>query len=311
MTRNFELQFVWQVFLGTADIDFSGKDTKIAVKVLKQGSGDEVKEDFEKELHVMSQLIHPNILRLLAKYVEDEPYCMIFEFMRLGDLNRFIRLAEIGTCSNIPDDDVSIPDPDTSIGSKLFTVSIADLCNVVEQICCGLAYLGRERFVHRDIATRNCLVGEDLVVKVADFGLSRSVYTSDYYRLVYIRLPLYRYVSFVPLFRASGGSLLPIRWMAPESITYGKFTDKSDVWSFGVLVWEVFTLGKQPYYGWSNEEVITRVRNGATLPPPDNFCPATMRSVMKQCWIPTPEERPDAQSLLKFLEANMTNSGEQ
>lgn len=90
--------------------------------------------------------------------------------------------------------------------------------------------------------------------------------------------------------------------MAPESILYGKFTDKSDVWSFGVLVWEVFTLGKQPYYGWSNEDVVNRVKIGATLPPPDDFCPDNMRSVMKKCWTHDPEERPTAQSLLDFLE---------
>lgn len=272
-----------QVYLGTADIDCSGKDTKVAVKVLKQGSGDDVQEDFEKELLAMAQLSHPNILRLLARYVEDEPYCMVFEFMRLGDLHRFLRLTQIGTCRYIPDDDVPLPDSDISIESKLFAVTIADLCNIVKQVCCGLAYLGKEKLVHRDIATRNCLVGEDLVTKIADFGLSRNVYTSDYYRI-------------------SGGSMLPIRWMAPESITYGKFTIKSDVWSFGVLVWEVFTLGKQPYYGLSNEEVITNVRNGATLPSPDDFCPDTMRLVMKQCWTQTPEERPDAESLLSLLE---------
>ncbi|OQR70287.1 BDNF/NT-3 growth factors receptor-like [Tropilaelaps mercedesae] len=98
-----------------------------------------------------------------------------------------------------------------------------------------MLYLSVQHFVHRDLATRNCLVGDNLCVKISDFGMSRDVYTCDYYKI-------------------GGSRMLPVRWMAPESIMYGKFTLESDIWSYGVVLWETFTFGKQPYYGHSNEE---------------------------------------------------------
>lgn len=99
-----------------------------------------------------------------------------------------------------------------------------------------MTYLSAQRFVHRDLACRNCLVGSGLVVKIADFGMSRDIYTCDYYKI-------------------GGSRLLPVRWMSPESVIYGRFTLETDIWSFGVVLWEVFSYGKQPYYGHTNEEV--------------------------------------------------------
>jgi receptor tyrosine kinase-like orphan receptor 1 len=104
-----------------------------------------------------------------------------------------------------------------------------------------MEFLSGHHYVHRDLAARNCLVGENLTVKISDFGLSRDIYAVDYYRV-------------------QSKSLLPVRWMPPESILYGKFTSESDVWSFGVVLWEIYSFGLQPYYGYSNQEVIEMVR---------------------------------------------------
>ena len=110
------------------------------------------------------------------------------------------------------------------------------------QLARGLDYLSKKRFVHRDIATRNCLVDSQFVCKISDFGLSRDVYGSGYYGL------------------GGKSSLLPVRWMSSESLLYGRVTVKSDVCSYGVLMWEVFTFATQPYFGASNQEAIDNIQ---------------------------------------------------
>lgn len=135
-----------------------------------------------------------------------------------------------------------------------------------------MEYLSSHHFVHRDLAARNVLVGEGLIVKISDFGLSRDIYSSDYYRV-------------------QSKSLLPVRWMPPESIMYGKFTTDSDVWSFGVVLWEVFSFGLQPYFGYSNQEVIEMIRSRQLLPQPED-CPGRIYGLMVECWNEIPARRP-------------------
>jgi len=135
-----------------------------------------------------------------------------------------------------------------------------------------MEYLASHHYVHRDLAARNCLVGDNLSVKISDFGLSRDVYAADYYRI-------------------QSKSLLPVRWMPPEGILYGKFTTASDVWSFGVVLWEIYSYGLQPYYGYSNQEVIEMIRSRQLLPCPED-CPSRMYAFMVECWHEVPTRRP-------------------
>ncbi|ROT61155.1 putative high affinity nerve growth factor receptor-like, partial [Penaeus vannamei] len=176
-----------------------------------------------REVEIMSAFRHENIVSLIGIVATDaggRPW-MVFEFMPYGDLAEVLRSCNKQFYSN--------DSPVKSLGKE-------DLLSMSVQIASGMEYLSSQHFVHRDLACRNCLVGENLCVKISDFGMSRDVYTCDYYKV-------------------GGSRMLPVRWMAPESIMYGKFTLESDVWSFGVVLWEIYSFGKQPYYGNSNEHV--------------------------------------------------------
>lgn len=129
-------------------------------------------------------------------------------------------------------------------------LTFQDLISMCVDIASGCRYLEEMHFVHRDLACRNCLVSSvertNRVVKIGDFGLTRDVYKSDYYR-------------------KDGEGLLPVRWMAPESLVYGVYTSQSDVWAFGITCWEIMTLGQQPYQARTNLEVLNFVQNGGRL----------------------------------------------
>nr|CAD7415822.1 unnamed protein product [Timema poppensis] len=149
----------------------------------------------------------------------------------------------------------------------------------------GCRYLEEMHFVHRDLACRNCLVSSSdprlRVVKIGDFGLARDIYKNDYYR-------------------KEGEGLLPVRWMAPESLVDGVFTSQSDMWAFGVLVWEIMTLGQQPYPARTNLEVLHYVRTGGRLGRPSN-CPEELHQLMLKCWSYNPESRPTFKYCLDVL----------
>lgn len=158
---------------------------------------------------------------------------------------------------------------------------LLDMCI---QVCKGMAYLERHNYIHRDLAARNCLVGSENVVKVADFGLARYVLDDEY--------------------TSSGGAKFPIKWAPPEVLHYTRFSSKSDVWAYGVLMWEVFTCGKMPYGRLKNAEVVERVQRGIVLERPPR-CPEKIYAVKQMCWASNADDRPSFRSLkeeLKLLE---------
>uniref|UniRef100_A0A8C4QED1 non-specific protein-tyrosine kinase n=1 Tax=Eptatretus burgeri TaxID=7764 RepID=A0A8C4QED1_EPTBU len=161
-----------------------------------------------------------------------------------------------------------------------FSLDLATLILYIYQLSTALTYLESKKIVHRDIAARNVLVSAIDFVKLADFGLSRHMEDDSYYK-------------------ASKGKL-PIKWMAPESINFRRFTTASDVWMFGVCMWEVLMLGVKPFQGVKNSEVVGRIEGGERLAMPRD-CPPTLYSVMSKCWSYEPMQRPGFQELTQQL----------
>ncbi|XP_041368248.1 discoidin domain-containing receptor 2-like isoform X2 [Gigantopelta aegis] len=248
----------------------------VAVKMLRPNADDRARADFHKEVKIMSQLKDPNIVHVLGVCTREEPLCMIVEYMKYGDLNQFIL--------------EHVPESPVAEATNAKTLSYGCLIFIASQIASGMKYLESLNMVHRDLATRNCLVGTNYLIKISDFGMSRSLYSADYYRI-------------------EGRAVLPIRWMAWESILLGKFTTKSDVWSFAVTLWEVLTFNKdQPYDVLTDEQVIENAghyyRNDnlqVYLPQPPN-CPKEIYDLMRECWNRQESERPTFREIHMFLQ---------
>ena len=168
---------------------------KVAVKLLKAGVDKNIEKEFMKEVRVMARLQHDNVVQLLG-ICEEEPKCMVVEYMENGDLNQFLHnYSFCNEASGLDDIPSNILNEET-------------LLYMCMQIASGMHYLSSQGFIHRDLATRNCLVGHSFTVKVSDFGMSRYLYSKQYYRI-------------------EGKAVLPIRWMAPESLFYGTYCMKT------------------------------------------------------------------------------------
>ncbi len=265
------------VGLSHADLKIGTSDDRtasvqVAVKTLRNDASEVSKMQFEKEYRFMFRLNHPNVIRMLGICMEGTPFIMM-EYMELGDLNEFLK-------SNY----TTIVEGSASLNSGEIHQSV--LIHICAQIASGMSYLSSNNFVHRDIATRNCLVGENFSIKIADFGMSRSLYESHYYII-------------------KGHAILPIRWMASESF-YGKFSAKTDVWAFGCTMWEVFNLSKhEPYFEMADQQLVENAILGAgrTLLLCPKHCPKAIYDIMRLCWAHEASERATFEQLQSKLAA--------
>ncbi|KAM9031057.1 cytoplasmic tyrosine-protein kinase BMX isoform X3 [Sarcophilus harrisii] len=163
-------------------------------------------------------------------------------------------------------------------GKELQPFQLLEMCY---NVCEAMAFLESHQFIHRDLAARNCLVDSDLSVKVSDFGMTRYVLDDQYV--------------------SSVGTKFPIKWSAPEVFHYSKYSSKSDVWAFGILMWEVFSLGKQPYELYDNRQVVTKVSQGYRLYRPQ-LASDNIYQIMYSCWHELPEKRPTFHQLLSSID---------
>ncbi|XP_055689522.1 insulin-like receptor isoform X2 [Lutzomyia longipalpis] len=249
------------VYEGTiSKLDKHGENVKCAIKTVNENATDRERMNFLREASVMKAFDTHHVVRLLGVVSRGQPTLVIMELMAKGDLKGYLR-------SHRPDPEAiktgqSPPQPPTLKRILQMAIEIAD----------GMAYLAAKKFVHRDLAARNCMVAEDLTVKIGDFGMTRDIYETDYYR------------------KGTKG-LLPVRWMSPESLKDGVFTSSSDVFSYGVVLWEMATLASQPYQGLSNDQVLRYVIDGGVMERPEN-CPDQLYNLMRDCWQHKPNLRP-------------------
>ncbi|KAH8245925.1 hypothetical protein KR032_011687, partial [Drosophila birchii] len=256
------------VYGGEAQLS-SGMWTAVAVKTLKAGQSMEDRLDFLAEAEAMKKFNHRNVIKLLGVCLQNEPIYTIMEFMLYGDLKTYLLARRNMVNDKVPDD--------CDISAKCLTLYAMDVAK-------GLAYLAQQKYVHRDIACRNCLINSYRVVKIADFGMARPTFESDYYKYT----------------RKSVRKLFPVRWMPPETLTLGLFTPASDIWSFGIVVYEVISLGSYPYQGLTNNEVLTYVKNGNTPRIPSGIKPQ-LKGLLKSCWSQEASKRPTAIEIIEYI----------
>ncbi|ERE87386.1 insulin receptor-related protein [Cricetulus griseus] len=245
------------VYEGLAQgLEAGEESTPVALKTVNELASARERIEFLKEASVMKAFKCHHVVRLLGVVSQGQPTLVIMELMTRGDLKSHLRSLR-PEAENNP----GLPQP-----------ALSDMIQMAGEIADGMAYLAANKFVHRDLAARNCMVSQDFTVKIGDFGMTRDVYETDYYR-------------------KGGKGLLPVRWMAPESLKDGIFTTQSDVWSFGVVLWEIVTLAEQPYQGLSNEQVLKFVMDGGALEELED-CPLQLQELMRLCWQHSPRLRP-------------------
>ncbi|XP_071830284.1 proto-oncogene tyrosine-protein kinase receptor Ret-like [Apostichopus japonicus] len=249
--------------------------TPVAVKMMKDSASPVEVRDFVRELELLKQVNHPNVIRLLGAVTLKGPFLVIVEYCEHGALRSFLRAnrKRETIVNEIQETNHSITPVD--IGSH-------ELMSYAWQICRGMEYLTYLKFVHRDLAARNILVTSDYVMKISDFGLSRDVYEGD----TYVK---------------QGKGRIPVKWMAVEVLYDNIYTSKSDVWSFGVLLWEMITMGASPYPGVTSERLYQILKDGYRMSRPEE-CSEEIYDVMLKCWQDNPTDRPTFVELSEIFE---------
>ncbi|NXL87860.1 CSF1R factor, partial [Alectura lathami] len=319
---------------------------KVAVKMLKSTADTDEQEALMSELKIMSHLgHHENIVNLLGACTYGGPILVITEYCRYGDLLNFLRkkaesiiiqdsaldtsldstadyknvdlekkyirsdsgfasqgletyveMRPVSSSSSASSDSAQArgrsSEEEGETREDLRPLNLSDLLQFSSQVAQGMAFLASKNCIHRDLAARNVLVSDGRVAKICDFGLARDIMNDSNYVV-------------------KGNARLPVKWMAPESIFDCIYTVQSDVWSYGILLWEIFSLGKSPYPGMVvNSKFYSMVKQGYQMARPD-FAPLEMYSIMQACWSLEPTRRPTFDQICCFIQKELEANKEQ
>uniref|UniRef100_H3D7B8 Fibroblast growth factor receptor n=1 Tax=Tetraodon nigroviridis TaxID=99883 RepID=H3D7B8_TETNG len=255
------------------DKDKPKEAVTVAVKMLKDDATEKELSDLVSEMEMMKMIgKHKNIINLLGACTQDGPLYVIVEYASKGNLREYLR-ARRPPGMEYSYDIARVSDEQ---------LTFKDLVSCTYQVARGMEYLASQKCIHRDLAARNVLVTESNIMKIADFGLARDVHNIDYYK------------------KTTNGRL-PVKWMAPEALFDRVYTHQSDVWSFGVLMWEIFTLGGSPYPGIPVEELFKLLKEGHRMDKPGN-CTNELYMMMKDCWHAISSQRPTFKQLVEDLD---------
>ncbi|XP_067052294.1 fibroblast growth factor receptor 2-like isoform X2 [Acropora muricata] len=262
-----------QVAKGTAkNLPLRSGATSVAIKMVKANARESDKRDLKSELELMKTLKpHPHVIKLLGCVTESEPLLVLIEYVPHGDLLGYMRKSRGLNDTYYDDPDIK---PKTSLTSE-------QLMKFAWQIADGMSYLSLRKVVHRDLAARNVLVGERETCKVTDFGMARDVQKENIYE------------------RKTKGRL-PVKWTAYESLLYGQYTTKSDVWSYGVVLYEISTIGGSPFPRMGGMKIANLLQQGYRMPKPEHV-DDDLYQIMTNCWQCEPEARPSFSDLTQQI----------
>ncbi|XP_052864317.1 uncharacterized protein LOC128270932 [Anopheles cruzii] len=239
--------------------------TTVAVKMLKTGANSVELLALLSEYQLLQEVNHPNVIRLLGACTKGDSPLLIIEYCQYGSLKNYLRLSRKLEVMN------------ADYENSVEPITVKDILSFAWQISKGMAYLTDIKLVHRDLAARNVLLAEGKVCKISDFGLTRDVYEDDAYL-------------------KKSKDRVPVKWMAPESLADHIYTTKSDVWAFGVLCWELITLGASPYPGIPPQNLYNLLKQGYRMECPKN-CSEEIYAIVRSCWADDPKQRPSFKHL--------------
>ncbi|KAL3981864.1 Protein tyrosine kinase family protein [Acanthocheilonema viteae] len=309
---------VWKAVLRTSNARTATnqgemREEEVAVKKLKASAHEKELIDLVSEMETFKIIgHHENLLRLIGCCTGTGPLYVIVELCKHGNLRDFLRAhrpRDVDSSSQVPEatnlgvgvggstDHYLEP---RKLQRKLTVASTHEqpmlikhltqrhLVQFAWQVAKGMEFMASRKIIHRDLAARNVLVADGFVMKISDFGLSRDVHYNDYYR-------------------KKGNGRLPIKWMALEALDSHVYTIYSDVWSFGILLWEIMTLGGTPYPSIAMQQLYSCLKEGYRMESPDN-CPEEVYDVMVACWQEKPENRPSFDTLVDYFDWMLTQS---